>query len=158
MWRVTADVSLSVAGSRSCREASALISCMGRIAWFLVMWLAVSVPTYAAIPTSVSITSSADVVASGENFHLTISVNASMASEVSTGTITLYDGSKQLGVFSILLGANNTSSQVQLTMTPQLAGPYTFSFSAVYSGDSAFAPGTSPTLNVDVTQTTSYSA
>ncbi|MEJ2651512.1 MAG: Ig-like domain-containing protein [Gammaproteobacteria bacterium] len=108
------------------------------------------VPTYAAVPTSVSITSSADAVASGESFLLSISLNASTAS----GTFTLYDGSIRLGVFNILTDAGNTAAQVQLTLTPQLAGPYTFAFSAVYSGDSVFASGVSPILDVDVTQGT----
>ena len=153
--RVGADISFPGACSSSCREPSGLISWAGGIAWLLVMWLAVPAPSYAAIPTSISITSSADAVASGENFQLSISVNASMASEVPTGTITLYDGARQLGVFDILLDANTTAAQVQLTMTPQLAGPYTFAFSALYSGDSVFAPGTSPSLNVNVSQATS---
>lgn len=118
----------------------------------VALWLSAPAPTYAATPTSVSITSSADAVASGESFQLTISVNAATASGLPAGTITLYDGVKQLGVFNILLDANSTAAQVQLTTTPQLTGPYTMAFSAVYSGDSVFAPATSPTLNVDVTQ------
>ena len=121
-----------------------------------VACLVTQLPANAAIPTSVSITSSTNTVTSGENFQLTLSVNAPAASGVPSGTITLYDGAIQLGVFDILLDANNTAAQVQLTMTPQMAGPYTFAFSAINSGDSSFAPGTSPSLNVDVTQTASW--
>ena len=152
-----ADSSLSVTRNRSAGAASGAMAYALRILCLFVAYLVLPLPANAVTPTSVSITSSADTVTSGQNFQLTISVNASTAGEMPSGTITLYDGAIQLGVFNILLDANNTAAQVQLTMTPQLAGPYTFAFSAIYSGDSSFAPGTSPTLNVDITQSASYS-
>lgn len=153
--RVRIGESLSDAGSGLLRVMSILRSCAIKIAMTVAVCLALTVATYAAVPASVSITSSADAVASGERFQLSISVNASTASGAPSGTITLYDGSIQLGVFNILTDTSNTEAQVQLTMTPQLAGPYAFALSAVYSGDSVFAPATSPTLHVDVTQATS---
>jgi hypothetical protein len=153
---IYADSPFSVARYRSAGAASGLMAYALRIVYLLAACFVMPVYANSAIPTSVSITSSANTVTSGDSFQLTVSVNAPAASEVPTGTITLYDGAIQLGVFNILLDANSTAAQVQLTMTPQLAGPYTAAFFAVYSGDSAFAPGTSPTLNVDVTQTTSW--
>jgi hypothetical protein len=150
------SMSLRVMGDGLLRTIFTIFSHVVGMVIMVALWLSAPAPTYAAIPASVSITSSTDAVVSGESFQLTISVNAATASGLPTGTITLYDGTKQLGIFNILADANSTAVQVQLTTTPQLAGPYTFAFSAVYSGDSVFAPGISPTLNVDVTQSVSY--
>lgn len=145
---------LSAAWNGVLRSMSVSKSWAIMIAVMVAVCSVTPVPTYAAVLTSVSITSSADAVTSGGSFQLSISVNASTTSGVPSGTITLYDGSIQLGVFNILTDADNTAAQVHLIMTPQLAGPYTFAFSAVYSGDSVFASGISPILNVDVTQST----
>ena len=159
VWRtLCAGGPLSVAQYLSTGAESGPRAYAFRIVCLLVACFVMPVPANAVIPTSVSITSSADTVAPGESFQLTISVNAPAARDVPSGTITLYDGATQLGVFNILLDANSTVAQVQLTTTPQLAGPYTFAFSAIYSGDGSFASGTSPILNVEVTQSTSYSS
>ncbi len=101
-----------------------ILSWMARIVVMAAMCLAVQTPAHAAIPNSVSITSSVNTVVSGERFQLMVSVTASPGSGSPTGTITLYDGTKQLGVFDIV-ETSDASTQMLLTVTPQLAAPYT---------------------------------
>ena len=155
---VVASKSLSKTCDGLLRVMSARWSWWIKFALTAAIYMTVPTQAYALQPATVSITSSAETVASGENFQLTITVTAAVADGMPTGTLTLYDGTIQLGVFDILFDTSNSALQVQLTTTPNIAGPYTFAFSVMYSGDSIFAPATSPTLNVDVTQTASYSA
>ncbi len=87
--------------------------------------------------TSISMTSSANPAAQGQNIALRVSVTPQGA----TGTITFKDGSTTLGTATLSLGA------ASLTVT---LSPGSHSLTAVYSGDQNNATSTSPVVNQTV--------
>jgi hypothetical protein len=99
-----ADSSLLVARSRSAGAVPGAMAYALRIVCLFVACSVMPMCVNAAIATSVSITSSVNTVASGENFQLTLSVNASTAGGVPTGTITLIRWHEAAGAFQHLFG------------------------------------------------------
>jgi hypothetical protein len=97
--------------------------------------------TYAAVSSSVSLTSSANPSTLGQSVTFTATVTGASP----TGTVTFKDGATTLGT-----GTVNGSGQATFTTASLAAGSH--AITAAYGGDTNNTPGTSPVLTQVVNQ------
>jgi hypothetical protein len=101
------------------------------------------VPYIVYAPATVALTATPGVVFVGNPVALGASVTSTYATP--TGMITFLDGTNPLGTVMLAASGTNTSS-AGLTTTTLALGTHTIT--AAYSGDSNFAPATSPPVTV----------
>lgn len=135
---VTIDSSgLATAIAPGATNIAANLGCLSSVASYPVT-LTVTPPV--PVSTSVSLVTSSGASAGtsvyGQQVAFTATVNAVSGAGTPTGSATFYDGTASLGAVPLAGG------QAQLTISSLTAG--THSISAAYSGDSTFAPSTSP--------------
>lgn len=94
--------------------------------------------TTGTTPTSTSITASASSIGAGQSVTFTAAVSSPGLPPTMTGTVTFTAAAQ-----GVLGSASVTRGAAALTLTGLAAGNY--SVTATYSGDSVFAPSTSPT-------------
>lgn len=113
------------------------LGCLSSVASYPVT---LTVTPAAPVSTAVSLVTSSGASAGtsvyGQQVTFTASVNSVLGTGTPTGNATFYDGAISLGVVPL------TGGKAPLTISSLAAG--THSISVAYSGDSAFAPSTSP--------------
>jgi hypothetical protein len=105
--------------------------------------LAVPIPAGACAPTTVTITSSENPSAYGDQLILTATVIPSAGTAVPTGSVTFEDGPASLGTVTV-----GPTGQAALVWSALSAG--THQVKAAYSGSTAFAASVSSALEQDV--------
>jgi hypothetical protein len=106
----------------------------------------------ALLPDTVTLTATPTTAGPGQsiNFTATVTPNAAPAANYEqnpTGTVTFYNGTTAVGVATLAPAIGN-ASVATLTLATLPAGSDTIT--AVYAGDSYFAPGTSNSVTVTV--------
>ena len=95
------------------------------------------------VPTTTTLTSSADALLPADSVTFTAVVAPQSGTNVATGTVTFYDGSNSIGVAQL-----NASGGATLNLTSLPLGAH--SITATYSGDANNSPSTSAILIVSV--------
>src|SRR5207244_6290866 len=93
--------------------------------------------------TTTALTSSANPSVAGQSVTFTATVSATSSAGTPTGTVTFQDGATMLG--------NGTLSGGSVTFSTAALAAGTHTITAVYGGDTNFAPSTSNALTQTVT-------